>query len=285
MKAVLRYVIISERDAFACSLWVLHTYCFDFFECTPRLAITAPEKQCGKSTLLDVVSCLVPKPLPTMNITTSAVFRSVEMARPSLLIDEADTFLVENEELREILNSGHRRGGQVIRTVGDDYEPRAFSTHCPVAIAQIGKLPDTLADRSIAISMKRRAPGEKVTRFRASRTMDLSELARKAARWVADNTKTIRNSDPDIPEANNWEPLFAIADATGGDVPEKAREAALAACGVEKDLNFSTLLLSDIRDAFVKDGVKRDSSRPPNWSRSSLLWRIALGGNAIAARP
>ena len=86
----------------------------------------------------------------------------------------------------------------------------------------------------------------------------LSELARKAARWVADHTETIRNSDPDIPEAiynraaDNWEPLLAIADAVGGDVPEKAREAALAACGVEKDLNFSTMLLADIRDAFAE---------------------------------
>jgi len=256
--AILRYVVISDRDALACSLWVLHAFCFDFFECTPRLAITAPEKQCGKTTLLDVIGCLVPRPLPTTNITTPAVFRTVEMARPSLLIDEADTFLGENEELRGILNSGHRRGGQVIRTVGDDFEPRAFSTHCPVAIAQIGKLPDTLADRSVHILMKRRAPGEKVTRFRMSRTAPLAELARKAARWVADHTDTIRNSDPDIPEAvynraaDNWEPLLAVADAVGGDVPGKAREAALAACGVEKDLNFSTMLLADIREAFAE---------------------------------
>jgi len=264
--AILRYVVIAEQDALACALWVLHTYCFDSFECTPRLAITAPEKQCGKTTLLDVIGCLVPRPLPTTNITTPAVFRTVEMSRPSLLIDEADTFLGENEELRGILNSGHRRGGQVIRTVGDDFEPRAFSTHCPVAIAQIGKLPDTLADRSIAILMKRRAPGEKVTRFRMSRTAALADLARKAKRWVADHTETIRNSDPDIPEAiynraaDNWEPLLAVADAVGGDVPDKVREAALAACGVEKDLNFSTMLLADIREAFAERNSERLAS-------------------------
>jgi hypothetical protein len=51
----------------------------------------------------------------------------------------------DNEELCGILNSGHHAGGQVIRVVGDDFEARAFSTHCPVAIAQIGKLSDTLA--------------------------------------------------------------------------------------------------------------------------------------------
>jgi putative DNA primase/helicase len=186
--------------------------------------------------------------------------------RPSLLIDEADTFLGEDEELRGILNSGHRRGGQVIRTVGEDFEPRAFSTHCPVAIAQIGKLPDTLADRSIAISMKRRAPGEKVTRFRKSRTADLGELARKAMRWVADHAEAIRNSDPHIPEAifnraaDNWEPLLGIADLAGGDIPKRARQVALAACGVEKELNYSTMLLNDIREAFGEKGADRITS-------------------------
>src|SRR5450631_3992533 len=89
-------------------------------------------------------------PLPTANISAAAVFRTIEMKRPVLLIDEADTFLGESEDLRGILNSGHRAGGQVIRTVGDDHETRAFATFSPVAIAQIGKLPGTLADRSIS---------------------------------------------------------------------------------------------------------------------------------------
>ena len=173
--AILKYVVLTENDALAVAMWILHAYCFDAFACTPRLAITAPEKRCGKTTLLDVIGLLVPRPLSTANISAAATFRTIEAVRPSLLIDEADTFLSENEELRGILNSGHRKGGQVIRTVGDDFEVRAFSTHTPVAIAQIGKLPDTLADRSVHISMKRRAPGETVSRLRHGRTPELSE--------------------------------------------------------------------------------------------------------------
>jgi putative DNA primase/helicase len=79
--------------------------------------------------------------------------------------------------LRGILNSGHRQGGQVIRTVGDDHDPRAFSIFCPVAIAQI-----TLADRSIGIEMRRRTSSEKVMRFRNGRTQELGQLARMAVR-------------------------------------------------------------------------------------------------------
>ena len=117
------------------ALWALHTHCFNSFGHSPRAAITSPEKQCGKSTLLDVLECLVARPLPTGNATVSSIFRIIELASPTLLIDEADTFLKENDELRGILNTGHKRGGQILRTVGDDHEPRQFSTWAPTASA------------------------------------------------------------------------------------------------------------------------------------------------------
>jgi putative DNA primase/helicase len=158
--AIRCHVVLSEDVANAIALWVVHCYAYQVFTCTPRLAITSPEKQCGKTTLLDVLECLVPRPLMASNITASAVFRTVEIAIPTILIDEADTFLDTNEELLGILNSGHRRGGQVVRVVGDNHEPRQFSTHSPAAIALIGKLPPTLADRSIAVTLRRRLPDE-----------------------------------------------------------------------------------------------------------------------------
>jgi putative DNA primase/helicase len=154
----------------------------------------------------------------------------------------------------------------VTRIVGDDFEPRLFATHCPVAIAQIGKLPETLADRSIHISMKRRAPGEAAARFRLGRAPELVEVARKAARWVADNADAIRECDPAIPEAifnraaDNWEPLLAVAGVAGGDLPARARQAALAACGLEEELTPRAMLLADIRDAFEEKGCSRMAS-------------------------
>jgi hypothetical protein len=75
------------------------------------------------------------------------------------LIDEADTFLKgrnTSDELRGIINSGHRKGGFVLRTVGDDHEPRAFATYAACAIALIGRLPETVHDRSVVVSLKRR---------------------------------------------------------------------------------------------------------------------------------
>src|ERR1700730_14776901 len=170
----------TREEANAVALWCLHTFAFQLFYCTPRVAITSPVKQCGKTTLLDVIQRLTCRPLSTGSITAASVFRAVEIARPTLLIDEADTFLGQMDELRGILNSGHRRGGQVIRTVGDNHEPRVFSTHSPCAIAMIGQLPDTLADRSISIQLRRRLPDEKIKSFRIDRVSGLRDLARKA---------------------------------------------------------------------------------------------------------
>ena len=153
--------------------------------------------------------------------------------RPTLLVDEADTFLSEADELRGVLNSGHRKGGQVVRTVGDNHEPRAFSTFAAVTIAIIGNLPDTLADRSVTVDLKRRMPSEKVASFRFDRVGHLDVLARQAARWAQDHAGTISAADPEMPgihnrEADNWAPLLAIADAAGGAWPERSRAAAAA---------------------------------------------------------
>ena len=155
----------------------------------------------------------------------------VEAYRPALLVDEADTFLRDNDELRGVINSGHRRGGAVLRTVGDDHEPRAFSTYSACAIALIGKLPDTLYDRAVVIDLKRRLPEEKIAPFRPDRAGDLDVLARQLARWARDHADRIAEVDPEMPagifnrEADNWRPLVAIAQVAGGDWPKRARKA------------------------------------------------------------
>ena len=252
--AICRYVVMPLESAETLALWAIHTHCFACFIHTPRAAILSPEKGCGKTTTLDVLETLVSRPLPTSNASVSAIFRVIERDAPTLLIDEADTFLKENDELRGILNSGHRRGGQVMRTVGDDFEPRNFSTWAPAAIAMIGRLPDTLNDRSVIINLRRRKPTERVASFRRDRASDLVELTRKMARWSLDHQIELSASDPDMAElvnrvADNWRPLFAIADVAGGDWPTRVREIAGAAETAAKE-NRSTRYCSAIFSGF-----------------------------------
>ncbi|MBX6385490.1 MAG: hypothetical protein IRZ07_21380, partial [Microbispora sp.] len=100
-----RHVVMSPAAADCTALWIAHTWVYDRFQHSPRLSITSPVKRCGKSTLLDVLRATCHRPLKADNISASGVFRTVEALRPlTLLVDEADSFLGDNEELRGILN-------------------------------------------------------------------------------------------------------------------------------------------------------------------------------------
>lgn len=264
---LLRFIVLPKRAATTIALWVLHTYALDAADISPILAIVSPEKRCGKTRLLGILQRLVRKPLPTANITPAALFRTIQQELPTLLIDEADSFLARNDELRGVLNSGHGRDAAVvIRTVGENHESRTFSTWCPKAIALIGKLPETLEDRAIVLAMRRKTPEEKVERFRAKTVAgELEILRRQAARWVSDHLDVLREADPEVPEAlndraqDNWRSLKAIADAAGGIWPKRARKAATVLSGKsnEEENSASGNLLSDLRGIFEQIGARR----------------------------
>jgi putative DNA primase/helicase len=138
-----RYVSLEPDYAIAASFWVIHTYLLDYTFITPRLAITAPEPRCGKTTLLDWLRTTVQRPKSTDNISAAAVYHVVEDRHPTLLIDEADTFLGNNQELRGILNSGHRQDGTVDRWNAKNRTLDTYSTYSACAISLIGNLPST----------------------------------------------------------------------------------------------------------------------------------------------
>jgi putative DNA primase/helicase len=259
-------VVLPDGAAEACALWAVHTYCLDAAENSPRLGITKPTKRCGGSRLMTVLATLVYRPLPTVNLSAASLFRMVEAYHPTLLLDEADSFMDGKEELRGLLNAGFDRAvAYVYRVEGDEHEPRRYSAWAPAVIVRIGRLPDTIEDRVIPIAMKRKAPGEKVEPFRVAKLRAANEpLRRRLARWSADNLDALREADPAMPEglddraADAWAPLLAIADAAGGDWPRRAREVAVELSGgrSEVDNSAAVLLLSDIRDVF--DSMRRD---------------------------
>ena len=263
------YVALPDGGATVLALWTLHAHAHAAAVVSPLLALTSPERRCGKSTTLHLLSALVPRPLPASSISPAALFRAVERYRPALLLDEADTVLRENEDLRCILNASHTRAGAVvIRTVGEDFEPRTFSTWCPKAIAMIGEPPGTLADRAITLGMRRRRPDEVVAKLRLDRLQQLEPLRRQAWRWAQDQSPDLRTADPVVPDelhdraADNWRPLLAIADVCGGAWPDRARRAAQLLSGSSgEDLGApAAQLLADVRDLFTERGVDRLSS-------------------------
>jgi len=256
--AIRTHVVMSDGAAVAIALWVLHAHALDAFPISPRLALTSPEKRSGKTTLLDVLASLVPRPLPTANATAPAIFRAIELFAPTLLVDECDTFLRRNDELRGVLNSGHRRAtAYVLRIGGRNHTPVHFPTWSATVLAMIGRLPETLADRSIEVRLVRRRGDEPIQRFSLAHAEQFAQILRMAARWAADHIGALRNADPEIPQAlgdraaDNWRPLLAIAGEVGGEWPECARAAAIClAFAGAGDGSALECLLADIRFVF-----------------------------------
>ena len=275
------------------ALWILYSYVFDAFDLSPILAITSPEKRCGKSTLLMLLEALVSKPLAVSHITPAALFRTIEKYSPTLLIDEADTFMTRNEELRGIINSGHtRQTAFVIRTVGENHDPQRFTTWAPKVIAMIGSLPDTNQDRSIIAKMQRKLKSDRKERLRRDRMGEFNDLCRRAARWAADHFDELRASDAEVPELlssdrerDNWRVLLTIADTCGEDWAKRAREIACQFAGSEPvSESPRTLLLQDLKLIFEEKGEEVTSeeiikSLSEMQNRSWAEWR---NGKAIS---
>lgn len=275
-----KYIVLPDGAAEALALWTAFTYLHDSFWISPLLCLTSPQKRCGKTNTMTVLGQLVPRSLPATNLTPATVFRTVEQFSPTLLVDEADTFLRGygnqrgvSEELRGVLNSGHTRAqAWVPRCVEPANEVRLFKTWAPKAIALIGTLPPTLADRSIVVKLQRKRPDEMVERLRLDRLpQETEELRRKLVRWAQDAGRFIQDLEPpDLPflndrAADNWRPLLQVAIAASYSFEEtswcdRAIEAACLLSIKDDDEELGTQLLADLRVLFENQETDRISS-------------------------
>jgi len=218
-----RFCVMSPDASAAISLWVAFAWGHQAFSVSPLLNLTSPTKRCGKSTVLRLVSKLAPRPLVAANISMPALFRTIEMYTPTLLIDEVDVFLKWDDQIQGLLNAGHELDTAFcIRCEGESLEPKPFRIWGPKVIAGIGKRKDTLEDRSITIELRRKTKEEKVERLVAGALEPSATLRQKLARWSEDNLDILKSADPKIPEqlndraCDNWRGLLAIADLAGG---------------------------------------------------------------------
>ncbi len=143
-------------------------------------------------------------------------------------------------------------------------EPRRFSTWGAKAIAGIGRLADTLTDRSIALELRRKLPGEQADKLRHAEPTLFVTLTKQLVRWSTDSAPAVRNARPESVAAlndraaDNWEPLLAIADVAGGEWPELARRAALKLSGTVQDApSINAELLADIQEVFADKKLLR----------------------------
>lgn len=262
----------SDHARVAHTLWVAHTHLMDEWESTPRIAFLSPEPGSGKSRALEVTELLVPRAEHAVNASPAALFRAVSSPEgpPTILFDEIDTVFgpkaKDNEDIRGMLNAGHRRGATALRCVvkGNTVDIERFPAYCAVALAGLGDLPDTILSRAVIVRMRRRAPHERVEPFRHRLHREEGhDLRERLMQWAGKVRHRI--TWPDMPDgiedraADVWEALLAVADVAdeGPDVADdswsnRARVAAVALVAdfQESPPSLGIRLLDDLRDVF-----------------------------------
>ena len=245
---------MKPHEYVAVALWALHRHVYDCFMVTPRLALRSPVADCGKTTLLDILSRLTARPAKFDAITTAALYRLIDQTHPTLLIDEADNFglaLQPNGRLRAVFNSGHRSGGTV--AISERGSVHKFATFSPLALAlpEMRGLPRTLDSRCITITMKR-SQHQLLRRFDVNQPDPALDAAyQQILLW---RREVELNSNPELPTAlrnriaDNWRPLISIADCLGWC--DQAREALVIFAREYHDADVKILLLGDIRKVF-----------------------------------
>ena len=254
------HVVISDHDALSVALWSINTWCYGQFQRCPLLLINAPERECGKTQLLKVVEKLVLRPMESANITLAALFRLITNFKPTLLIDEADTFMEGKTEFAGVVNKGYEQGGFVLRVESDGKEltERAYYVYGPKVMAGImleRHLPSATMSRGIQVPMKRKTKDDSVQRLRTADPKVFKDLRARIVKFVIDNKDVLARGWDEMPQElsdrqqDNWEPLLAIAHCLGEEWYRKACEAALKNCEeTVPPKSSSNQLLEDIRE-------------------------------------
>lgn len=288
-----QYVVLPPGGSLAVATWALSTFVMTVFDAHPPLVVTSPDRKCGKTRLLEVLELQTHRPVRATGMSEAALFRIVATASPTLLIDEAQSLRQRDERsaaLHDLLCAANRRGSFVLRVGGPDRDRvEKFSVFGPKALAAIGSLAPVIMDRAIQIPMRRRKPGERVSKFFFDRAeADAAPIRRRIVRWATDHRDAVADiyrtsTPPDFlqdREAESWASLFAIGAAADPGLLPRLEEAARLLTGAKVDTVVPATgvrLLADIRLAFDESGEERLATRTlletlcvnPEWSE----WR------------
>lgn len=228
-----KHSVMTKEERSAIVLWSLSTYGYDIHRIFPRLAIISPLRRCGKSTLLEVLGALCKNVVSSSNLTTGSIIRIKQKIDPTLIIDEADTFIASADgDLKGILNAGHSKANAtVLRCHGENFEMKPFDVWFPIAFASIGEVYETLMDRSVVIRLRRKKEDEKVARMGPDIYESFLQFRMQVFTWFEQNLGPLKSDtiEPDFigndRARDNWIPLFTIANAISDEWLERCTSA------------------------------------------------------------
>jgi hypothetical protein len=235
---ITRFVAVTVHEAIAIALWIMMCHAIGAFDCVGYLMIVSAEKGTGKTRLLEVLRLLVPRPWLIGRAPAITMALTLDRERVTLLLDETDAAFTSRstytETLRGILDAGYLRNGTI--TTRKDGEPIDLSVFGPKALAGIGRLPGTIAHRSIPINLQRKLPSDNIERFREKRAVPEAELIKADLQlfgeWFASQDHPEPKGLDGLGDraADISEPLLQIEECCGDDVAAVAQEAILALC-------------------------------------------------------
>lgn len=262
-----RFVVVGRHELTAIALWNAGTYGFEAARATPYLHPHSPEPGSGKTTLLDVLELTARQAVQADGLSEAALYRLIAKVRPTLLFDEVDAVFGKRhsdstEGIRQVLNSGYRKGKKVWRCVPPAHDVEPFDVYCPKALSGLNELPGTLAHRAIPIAMQPPLPTDVYEELDPEDVEEEAEILRQNLQSWADESEDVLR-DPRLKPAKLagldargneiWRILFRIADHAGGDWSTMARTAALELSGRalrQHDASVGIRLLAHIRDLF-----------------------------------
>jgi hypothetical protein len=191
------YMVMAPQSFLVVSAWVAASWLADQWDMFPHLAVTSPEKRCGKTRLFRLLKLICPRADMFTNISPAAMYRTIAEKKPTLLIDEAQSLgrlgSESSEVVRELLNSSIERDAKTMRCGGkNNRDVENFGLYCPKAIALIGNLDAILADRCLPIRLERNTDKDAVKRagYRVVNPVGF-ELHEKLRKWAAKNGEKI----------------------------------------------------------------------------------------------
>lgn len=261
-KFITRYVAMPNDDAtLVLSIWTLHTWLFNAANVTPYLYVFSSEPGCGKTRLLEVMSCLSRNARRADDMTTPVMFKLIGRECPTLLKDEIDTIWSgsRNESQRQLYNTGYRKGGSAWRERAG--ELTEFSTFCPKVLSGInnGFMPTTVRDRCIPIELHKRRDDQTIERFVENRVRSSSEmeaLLDRIAEFAEDFYADVSMMRPepmihlDDRQDEISEPLLAIGCVLGVEDELRTALTKLFATGNKTQPNPTQVIFRRIHTAF-----------------------------------
>lgn len=230
----------------AVTLWTAHAHMRDengvlVFRATPRLYLLSSEPGSGKSRVLELIGMISPACYGLdLEPTSAGLAHSISKEHATILLDEGDVLFgagARKSAVRAVINGGYTRHGTVLNGKG------AKASRVPVfgALAMAGldtlekgansETLQALMSRGIKIRMTRAPGDDQPAKISRQTEAEAAQAKTWLEAWAAQVRDDVADAQPDMPEditgrpEQIWEALIAVADAAGGEWPERARAA------------------------------------------------------------